>query len=70
MVFVLSLSFFCTEVASVTKTKILLCVNIVGNKAHSDSDSENDKNTEGKHYFFYSVHENIMYLIYATLMRS
>ncbi len=49
MVFVLSLSFFCTAVASATKTKILLCVNIVGNKAHSDSDSENDKNTEGKH---------------------
>ncbi len=41
--FVLSLTFCCTSwhsVASVMKKKFLVCVNIPGNKAHSDSDKD------------------------------
>ncbi len=55
--FVLSLLFCCTAVASVTENKFLVCVNIPGNKADSDSDvyDINIKNVGKKAYLSQQV---------------
>ncbi len=68
--FVLSLSRYCTAVASVTKNKFIACVNIPGNKAHSDSDSDYAMLychiTLLSMFFFYSmssVHLSLVWLL-------